>query len=166
MPIPGRVGAVRDTRFVIAPSAAIDTAVLRKARGAFFTPEPVACYVTEWAVRSAHDRILEPSCGEAAFLLAAVDRLAELHDPASAHIAPRLDGVELHEASAQAARDVLDQAGVEAHVTVGDFFTVRPEGCYDVVIGNPPYVRFQDFSGDSRTRSREASLFALRIPYR
>ena len=34
--------------------------------------------MTDWAVRSVEDRILEPSCGEAAFLLAAVDRLAAL----------------------------------------------------------------------------------------
>jgi hypothetical protein len=33
------------------PSASLDTAVLRKARGAFFTPEPLARYLTEWAVR-------------------------------------------------------------------------------------------------------------------
>ena len=36
---------------VISPSAALDTAELRKARGAFFTPEPVARYITDWAVR-------------------------------------------------------------------------------------------------------------------
>ena len=34
------------------PSAALDTGELRKARGAFFTPEPVARYITDWAVRS------------------------------------------------------------------------------------------------------------------
>ena len=55
-----------------------DTAELRKARGAFFAPEARARYITDWAVRSVEDRVLEPSCGEAAFLLAAVDRLAAL----------------------------------------------------------------------------------------
>jgi adenine-specific DNA-methyltransferase len=145
---------------VTAPSASLDTAPLRKARGAFFTPEPLARYVTDWAVRSVEDKVLEPSCGEAAFLLSAVDRLAALHDAASEPTTPHLDGVELHEASAQAARDLLRQAGVDARVTVGDFFTVQPTGSYDVVIGNPPYVRYQDFSGESRARSREAALRA------
>lgn len=141
-------------------SASLDTANLRKARGAFFTPEPLARYVTEWAVRDVADKVLEPSCGEAAFLLAAVDRLAALHDAATQPTTPHLDGVELHKPSAQAAREVLRQAGVDARVRVGDFFTVEPTGSYDVVIGNPPYVRYQDFSGEARARSREAALRA------
>ena len=66
-------------RSVVAPlSKTLDTAELRKARGAFFTPELVARYITNWAVRSMADQVLEPSCGEASFLLAAVDRLADL----------------------------------------------------------------------------------------
>jgi hypothetical protein len=37
-------------------SAALDTAELRKARGAFFTPDRVARHITDWAVRSTSDR--------------------------------------------------------------------------------------------------------------
>lgn len=156
----GREG-VRQTAGVLRPSAALDTAALRKARGAFFTPEPLARYVTDWAVRSPADRVLEPSCGEAAFLLAAVDRLAALHDPTDPDPSlGSLDGVELHAASADAARDLLRAAGVEPKITTGDFFTVAPEPRYDAVIGNPPYVRFQDFTGESRTKSRAAALKA------
>jgi len=66
---PTSVGSLRDTIDVLAPP---DTAALREARGAFFTPEPLARYMTEWAVRSVADKVLEPSCGEAAFLLSAV----------------------------------------------------------------------------------------------
>lgn len=142
------------------PSTHLDTAALRKARGAFFTPEPLARYVTDWAVRSVEDRVLEPSCGEAAFLLSAVDRLAALHDAEQTTTVPHLDGVEVHDASASATRDLLRAAGVEAEVSVGDFFAFEPNGTYDAVIGNPPYVRYQDFSGESRARSREAALRA------
>lgn len=141
-------------------TSSLDTAALRKARGAFFTPEPLARYVTEWAVRDVADRVLEPSCGEAAFLLSAVDQLAALHDASAEPTTPHLDGVELHEPSARAAQDVLREAGVEARVQVGDFFTVDPTRSYDVVIGNPPYIRYQDFSGEARSRSREAALRA------
>lgn len=158
--VPRTVGGLRHTAVVSLPSTAIDTASLRKARGAFFTPEPLARYVTEWAIRSVADKVLEPSCGEAAFLLSAVDRLASLHDAEEHPTTPHLDGVELHHASASAARDVLRAAGVEADVRVGDFFTFVPTSAYDAVIGNPPYVRYQDFSGESRARSREAALRA------
>lgn len=137
-----------------------DKAALRKARGAFFTPEAVARYITEWAVRSASDRILEPSCGEASFLLAAVDRLTALRPPDGEEQYAALDGIELHRDSARAARTLLRSAGVDARVSVNDFFCVDPTGSYDVVIGNPPYIRYQDFSGAARARSREAALRA------
>lgn len=138
----------------------LDTAELRKARGAFFTPEPLARYVTAWAVRSPEDRVLEPSCGEAAFLLSAVERLSALRAASGSDAVPHLDGVELHEASAASARSLLREAGVEADVRAGDFFTFTPEPAYDAVIGNPPYIRYQDFSGEARLRSREAALSA------
>ncbi len=140
---------------------AVDTAELRKARGAFFTPEPIARYVTQWAVRSSAERVLEPSCGEAAFLLATVDHVTRLRgtEPAPA-MAGVWEGVELHPEPAAAAEYVLRQAGVNARVRAGDFFCVEPTGSYDVVIGNPPYVRYQDFTGEARTRSRAAALRA------
>ncbi|GAB7144907.1 N-6 DNA methylase [Mycobacterium riyadhense] len=137
-----------------------DTAALRKARGAFFTPEAVARYITEWAVRTTSDRILEPSCGEASFLLAAVDRLAALRTPDGSDQYAALDGIELHHDSARAARALLRSVGVDARVRSADFFCVEPSACYDVVIGNPPYIRYQEFSGAARARSREAALRA------
>lgn len=136
-----------------------DTSAHRKARGAFFTPEPLARYITEWAVRSTTDRILEPSCGEAAFLLSAADRLGVLGRAEGVSALADLHGIELHAASAASAREFLTSAGASAaEVQVGDFFTFEPTGSYDVVIGNPPYVRYQDFSGESRARSRAAAL--------
>nr|WP_324674452.1 N-6 DNA methylase [Mycobacterium sp. 663a-19] len=145
-----------------APTSQIDSAECRKSRGAFFTPELVARFITDWAVRSTADRVLEPSCGEASFILAAVDRLAALRgdDPTAPRDTGVLDGVELHQPSADAAGRLIHAAGVSARITVGDFFDVEPTGSYDVVIGNPPYVRYQDFSGASRARSRAAALRA------
>ncbi|WP_216843576.1 HsdM family class I SAM-dependent methyltransferase [Phytoactinopolyspora alkaliphila] len=136
-----------------------DTADLRKARGAFFTPPALCDYVVNWAVRSPTDLVLEPSCGEAAFLGSAGDRLALLG--ASGSPAPgALHGVELHPDSAAHALAVLKSTGHEAQVEVADFFTVRPRPVYDAVVGNPPYVRYQGFSGDNRSRAQEAALRA------
>ncbi|AJM78174.1 Eco57I restriction-modification methylase domain-containing protein [Rathayibacter toxicus] len=135
-----------------------DTAKLRKARGAFFTPEPVASFVTTWALRDATDTVLEPSCGEAAFLEHAVTRLRELSgDPA---LVPVVDGVEIHGPSAQEAERIVTASGGEANVIVSDFFLVEPSAKYAAVIGNPPYIRYQDFVGEARLRSRTAALQA------
>ena len=92
-----------------------------------FTPEPVARYITEWAVRTIGDHVLEHSCGEASFLLAAVDRLAELRGDALDLQLGALDGVELHEALERAAaRRLLDQQAWTRISQVGDFFCVTP----------------------------------------
>jgi len=137
----------------------MDNPALRKARGAFFTP-PVLCdYIVEWAVNSPDDRVLEPACGEAAFLLPAGRRLAKLAADRCSTPAP-LHGVELHRGSAKHAEAVVQEQGSEVQVDVGDFFTFEPEPLYDVVVGNPPYVRYQDFSGEARLRSRAAALRA------
>lgn len=136
--------------------AASNDAGLRKARGAFFTPPELSRFVAAWAVRADEDLVLEPSCGEAAFLLAAGDRIAALRGRSPR---PRqLTGVELHEASALSAGTLLAAADYPATITRGDFFNYPPRACYDAVVGNPPYVRYQAFSGPARTASRAAAF--------
>ena len=132
-----------------------DGALQRKARGAFFTPPGLCRYVCDWAVRTPGDRVLEPSCGQAAFLLAAAQRLDVLEAPVDPE---QLVGIEVHGESATAAREVIGAAGRPARVRVGDFFAVPGERRFDVVIGNPPYVRYQGFTGASRVVSRQAAL--------
>ncbi|WP_267419514.1 MULTISPECIES: HsdM family class I SAM-dependent methyltransferase [unclassified Curtobacterium] len=131
-----------------------DTAELRKARGAFFTPLKVTEFIAEWALRTGTEEVLEPSCGEAAFLVAAADRFAQL----GWRDTPTLHGVELHAESARTAKTLVEATGTHADVIVSDFFLLDPAPRYDVVIGNPPYVRYQDFAGESRSRSRAAAL--------
>lgn len=133
-----------------------DNAESRKARGAYFTPDPLASFVVDWAVRDSDDAVLEPSCGEAGFLTHAVTALRSR----GAQGTPRVDGVEIHAASAAVAERLVAAVGGQARIHVGDFFLTEPTGSYSAVIGNPPYIRYQDFSGESRTRSREAALRA------
>ena len=136
-----------------------DRTLLRKSRGAFFTPPELCDYLVGWAVRSPNDAILEPSCGEAAFLLSAGARLQALNG-GRLRQAGQLRGVELHAESARAARSVLSSRGLDCQVEVSDFFTMDPIATFDAVVGNPPYVRYQDFSGEARRRSRAAALRA------
>src|SRR6218665_474747 len=90
-----------------------DTPDVRKARGAFFTPDEITAFVAEWAITSANDRVLEPSAGDAAFLVAAVERLRKLSsDP---DVVPEVHGVEIHDHSARAGRARVRDAGGRAH---------------------------------------------------
>lgn len=153
------VGATRHDEGV--EQAVEDTSVLRKARGAFFTPTPIARFITDWAIRDAADEVLEPSCGDAAFMVEAVHRLQNLA-ASDGHLLtpPRVDGVEIHADSARIAEERVAAAGGVPSVIVSDFFVVPPRPVYSAVIGNPPYIRYQDFAGAARTRSREAALRA------
>ncbi|MHA7867681.1 MAG: HsdM family class I SAM-dependent methyltransferase [Salipiger thiooxidans] len=128
----------------------------QKARGAFFTPAAIADYLAAWAVRSKSDTVLEPSCGEAIFLHAAADTLV-LHG-AQADLSSNLFGVELHAASAENAEAMLSERGFRAQIEVSDFFEHKPDRTFDVILGNPPFVRYQDFTGLARARSMEAAL--------
>lgn len=135
----------------------MDSLAHRKARGAFFTPPALASYMVRWAVRNATDTVLEPSCGDAEFLASAVERLTELGWNANA-ARDQLFGVELHEESARLALARLGTLGVDINIDIGDFFEFQAGRRFDAVIGNPPYIRYQQFSGAARANSLRAAL--------
>lgn len=136
----------------------MDTREIRKSRGAFFTPDALADLVTTFAITSKDDYVFEPSCGEAAFLLSAARRLKTLGASIN-EINTHLCGNELHRESVIAARQRLKGHGYSPAVTSGDFFDMSPKGDgFDAVIGNPPYIRYQDFSGDVRRKALEDAL--------
>lgn len=97
--------------------------------------------------------MLEPSAGEAAFLISAVERLKELGNSV-----PAVDGVEIHPPSAEAAHALINAAGGTAIMTVSDFFMVEASATFDAIIGNPPFIRYQDWTGAQRDRARFAAL--------
>lgn len=129
---------------------AIDTPSRRKERGAFFTPPALARFISEWALRSVGDRVLEPSCGDAVFLTSAADRLASL---GQTPLTRQLVGHDIHADSLDEAHTELEARGYTADLFHGDFFDAEPSQSFDAAIGNPPYIRFQGFAGAGRARS-------------
>jgi adenine-specific DNA-methyltransferase len=141
-----------------------DPQALRKARGAFFTPPAIAEFLGRWAIRTPHARVLDPTCGEAVFLLAAAERLQALGTPSSA-TSKQLSGVDLHQPSLEASAALLSERGARANFVCSDFFELPTPaqigdrvGWQDAVIGNPPFVRYQEHRGDIRKRSAAAAL--------
>lgn len=138
---------------------------LKKARGAFFTPPAIADYLAEWAVGNDKGaRVLDPSCGDGVFLLAAARRLKEL-GASPCQLDSQVFGVDLHEPSLADATALLEENGLDAHLIPEDFFDIpTPDqlGCLlpemDAVLGNPPFVRYQEHAGEARRRSAQAAL--------
>ena len=133
---------------------------LDKLRGGYYTSDNLAHWLCVWAIRDASDVILEPSCGDGAFLLAATDRLAALGAKGPAR-ANHLFGVEIISDEADKARQRLKgQLGHRAAdvVETNDFFAwwSRPDKpMFDAVVGNPPFIRYQSFPEPYRSRAME-----------
>jgi len=90
------------------------------ALGQIFTPEPVVRAML--ALRRNHGRVLEPSCGDGAFLR---------------HL-PGAVGLE------------LDPDHCPPGAQAIDFFAYPEREQFDTIIGNPPYVRFQDIPASTQ----------------
>ncbi|WP_247352721.1 MULTISPECIES: N-6 DNA methylase [unclassified Bradyrhizobium] len=129
----------------------------QKARGAFYTPPEISQFLVDWAVRHKGDLVLEPSCGDAAFLVPAGERLRHLGAPRRA-LPNQLQGVEIHKASVEEAEERLEEEGVSATIVHSDFFDCEPRPVFDAVVGNPPFIRYQSFSGEARAKSLRVAL--------
>jgi adenine-specific DNA methylase len=107
----------------------------KKQTGSFYTPNAAVRSLIRWVVRSPKDRLLDPSCGDGRFLA--------LHECST--------GVELDHSAAVAARAQARKATVHER----EFFqwAATTAERFDCVAGNPPFIRYQRFSGDVRARA-------------
>lgn len=129
----------------------------QKARGAFYTPPEISQFLIDWAVRRKGDFVLEPSCGDAAFLVPAAERLRDLGVPRRL-IPNQLQGIEIDKASVEEAEERLEEEGLSATIVHSDFFDCEPSPVFDAVVGNPPFIRYQAFSGEARAKSLRVAL--------
>ena len=129
-----------------------------KLRGGYYTSAKVAEWLCSWAIRAPKDRVLEPSCGDGSFLVAAANRLLAL-GANKANVPGLLTGVEIIEAEAIHARAKLKTilgVSIAGVVHTSDFFAWaehNKQHSFDVVIGNPPFIRYQTFPEPHRSRA-------------
>ena len=120
----------------------------RKLRGGYYTPTLLADYLCRWAIREPSDRVIEPSCGDGSFVRAATSRLGT--DGA-------VTAVEVVPGELERAKRSLDDDCKTVHWHCGSFFElVLPllEGKgFDAAVGNPPFIRFQNFEKAERDRA-------------
>jgi hypothetical protein len=141
-------------------------AVRRKRLGQFFTGLPLARLLAAISVREPCRKVIDPMAGSGDLLDAVVERSRRIGLNLE-----RIDSIEICEATAEVCRARLaawqDAAPeIACHIHVGSAFDPKTLGrlelgSYDLVITNPPYVRYQSTSKDADGAAPEAVRAAL-----
>ena len=131
----------------------------KKLRGGYYTPQPIADFICRWAITKPTQRVLEPSCGDGNFIESAIKRFLELGVPQN-KLFGLLKGIELIENEAEKSKQRAANYGLNSTTIINsDFFNylsnANGEGRFDVVIGNPPFIRYQNFPEAHRDKAFE-----------
>lgn len=119
----------------------------------YYTPEPVAEALAEWAIRDASCTILDPSFGGCSFFRAATSALARRGVSNPARL---VYGVDKDRRARDYLLPLLSQGAVPDHFITADFLALRPQELkgfpFGAVLGNPPYIRHHRIRGKSWLR--------------
>ena len=118
----------------------------QKLRGAYYTPLQLANAMVSLVASDDINSVLEPSCGDGVFLdsLAALDKIKSI---------PNITAVEIESDEAEKVRNNFNDNN-NVSVLNEDFldFYQRVYGKekYDLILGNPPYIRYQYLTEEQR----------------
>ncbi len=121
-----------------------------KLRGCFYTPENIASFILRWAINGNKNYdILEPSCGDGVFL----EMIQKNNFNYKSVKAIELDSKELGKAKRIKLKN--------CEVFNKDFYSYcnSTKERFDIVVGNPPYIRYQYFD---KIQRKEAEKIFLR----
>lgn len=112
-----------------------------KLRGGFYTPEPIASFILKWAFNgNTQLDILEPSCGDGVFL-------KEIQKGGYKYRS--VTAIELDELEFEKSK----QIGLNNTTVINaDFheYCINTKQKFDLVVGNPPYIRYQYFDKEQQ----------------
>lgn len=156
----------------------------QKLRGGYYTPKPIADFLAQWAIQSPYALVLEPSCGDGVLLESALQALLDRGATKEEAIF-QSHGVEIDGEERDKALSRLRELGFKPDDTTihkGDFFAYCrnhltdkgwPSLCsdgqprfFDAIIGNPPFVRYQNFPEEQRIPAFEIMQTAGMRPSR
>lgn len=141
----------------------------KKINGAFFTPKNITDFMVSQTITSASQKVCDPSCGCGAFLIAAAIFISEkFKKDITDVIEENIYGVDIADYSIRRAKILLsllslksggDKKDIKFNLKTADSLITdwkklfpKTEKGFDVVIGNPPYVKFQDLNKELREK--------------
>lgn len=134
----------------------------QKLRGGFYTERDIADFLARWVASVRPARVLEPSCGDGAFLHALARlKLADLGSVFACELDPKEAG--------KAKSIAAFAPHVRVEIQTGDFLRwflwhrmgVEP---FDAALGNPPFIRYQ-YLPDEQQRLAEKIFKQLGLPF-
>lgn len=119
----------------------INEASSEKLRGGFYTPAPIASFMLKWAFNGNKNlNVLEPSCGDGVFL-------EEIKKGEYSYNS--ITAIEFDEVEARKSQNIDLE---KSKIINGDFhkFCMNTDKKFDLIIGNPPYIRYQYFDKEQQ----------------
>ena len=120
----------------------------QKLRGGYYTPVEISDFLTNWALEAEGKSVLEPSCGDGVFITSLLKNKKN----------KKINEIFAIEYNKEEAKKVSHIITVHpdfkkiCNVINGDFFKFFNEKLkrkkFDIILGNPPYIRSQYFEHD------------------
>jgi len=113
---------------------------VEKLRGVYYTPAILAEFIIRYAITNKNGLILEPSCGDGAFIKAIYSVFPKNY--------LNITGIEFDKNEAKKAKQQLFSLKMDGKIITDDFLNwYISNSClknsFDAVIGNPPFIRYQ-----------------------
>ena len=133
----------------------------RKVNGAFFTPTYVVDFIINEVQPSEKDKCLDPSCGCGAFLIGLVEYYQKKYNKGIKKIVnENIFGSDILDYNVKRAKLILSIYALQYNeiledndfnIYYQDSLKAEWENKFEIIVGNPPYVKYQDLSDENRT---------------
>ncbi|KAB3537878.1 class I SAM-dependent methyltransferase [Alkaliphilus pronyensis] len=121
----------------------------QKLRGGYYTPRALADFIVKNITFKVGAKALEPSCGDGVFLDSISEHINE-------NMLESIDAIEIIEEEANKVKQ--REYGEKFNVINNDFLAFyhdNKESKYDLILGNPPYIRYQYLTQKQRNIQSE-----------
>ena len=132
----------------------------KKINGAFFTPAYVVDFIIKEVSPKNKDKCLDPSCGCGAFLIGLVEYYQKTFTKSIKEtISENIYGSDILNYNVKRSKIILSLYGLQHNEIIeeSDFNIYNQDSLqadwkteFEIIVGNPPYVKFQDLSDDNR----------------